>query len=610
MRRPPIVCRRAVQSIQSPALQHAWVPDDVLSLAVHRFFRISCPHQRRHGSNVPGPLEARRRATKRRMTASANFYPQDGFPPPLSLAALFGFRSSPQPSWRYEPPSPPKNVEPLDLPLDPPIPPSSVRQPASPSANDPHQSATPLSFSQNITQTAVPEPATALACETRVNDAPGTVDTSQSMSADPANDEHQVALMAARAANVEDELSCIPKAQIRARISAMAFAFAKENRTEAHSSNSTHVHDMDAWLKLLHRVDSRPASGVQAVSLVDTAVVPLAKLTFTKQIGPEALMKALLTTLVQRGAVKGVSVEQVFDFVAACVSPPKPRRRRSSPIDQLLENVILRMHAESIPYGGLLELALPLIVRYARIDPILEFLHMMEDRGLPLHDRGFIDKLLKKTLSASQNPNASLTDAQRQRHAFELHLCQKIQAVLTRLAAEAHTAQQALLSLQARREFQHILDRARDAHALPLACRSLTADIPTAQRVELIHQLAHHYSLDKTHSHRESWRAMYYLYHYLQRHSLPIGPLFTKAVVQVSLVRPLSENRFVSARRLIWVCRLVARVEGEPVARDIESAFWQWRGDLIRHAKCVFVGVGGSPQDKAHVGTMKRLGLI
>jgi hypothetical protein len=110
MRRPPIACRRAVQSLQAPAPQHIWVPDEVLSLAVHRFFHSTCPQQKRHGSNVPGPLEARKRAAKRRMTASAGHYPQDSLPTSFSLGALFGYRSDPQTSWRYEPPSLPKNA--------------------------------------------------------------------------------------------------------------------------------------------------------------------------------------------------------------------------------------------------------------------------------------------------------------------------------------------------------------------------------------------------------------------------------------------------------------------------------------------------------------------
>jgi hypothetical protein len=115
MRRSPVACRRAVQSLQSPAAQHIWISDDLLTAALSQFFRSSCPQQKRHGSHVPGPLEARRRAAKRRMTASAGFYPQESFPQPFSLSAFFGFRKDSQPTWRYEAPSLQHNAEYLDI---------------------------------------------------------------------------------------------------------------------------------------------------------------------------------------------------------------------------------------------------------------------------------------------------------------------------------------------------------------------------------------------------------------------------------------------------------------------------------------------------------------
>lgn len=110
MRRPPIACRRAVQSFQYSASPHVWISDDLLSSTLNQFFRISHQDQRRYGSHVPGPLEARRRAAKRKMSVSAGIFPQDDFPPPFSLSALFGFAKASQPTWRYEPPSLPQNL--------------------------------------------------------------------------------------------------------------------------------------------------------------------------------------------------------------------------------------------------------------------------------------------------------------------------------------------------------------------------------------------------------------------------------------------------------------------------------------------------------------------
>ncbi|KAK1824951.1 hypothetical protein LTR12_000492 [Friedmanniomyces endolithicus] len=85
-----------------------WITDDLLAEAFHRFARVSHTHaNRRHGSNNPGPLEARRRHAMRRM-GLASAVPVGG-PPVVDLGALFGLgaRSPAQPekSWKWEAPS-------------------------------------------------------------------------------------------------------------------------------------------------------------------------------------------------------------------------------------------------------------------------------------------------------------------------------------------------------------------------------------------------------------------------------------------------------------------------------------------------------------------------
>ncbi|KAF2400035.1 hypothetical protein EJ06DRAFT_582608 [Trichodelitschia bisporula] len=56
-----VAYRKAASCLQAPAL---WITDDVLSNAWHRFLTS---RTKRHGSNVPGPLEARKRLARRRM---------------------------------------------------------------------------------------------------------------------------------------------------------------------------------------------------------------------------------------------------------------------------------------------------------------------------------------------------------------------------------------------------------------------------------------------------------------------------------------------------------------------------------------------------------------
>ena len=56
--------RHLSSRIQNPT-EHIWISEDALDHAIRRFFHIKVP--RRYVGLAPGPLEARKRATKRRM---------------------------------------------------------------------------------------------------------------------------------------------------------------------------------------------------------------------------------------------------------------------------------------------------------------------------------------------------------------------------------------------------------------------------------------------------------------------------------------------------------------------------------------------------------------
>ncbi|EMC99986.1 hypothetical protein BAUCODRAFT_358554 [Baudoinia panamericana UAMH 10762] len=80
-----------------------WITDDVLADAFNRFLRVSrsC---RRHGSNIPGPLEARRRQARRRMGLAATAAAAS--PSTIDFGALFGLGAKqPDMSYKWEPPS-------------------------------------------------------------------------------------------------------------------------------------------------------------------------------------------------------------------------------------------------------------------------------------------------------------------------------------------------------------------------------------------------------------------------------------------------------------------------------------------------------------------------
>lgn len=161
-------------------------------------------------------------------------------------------------------------------------------------------------------------------------------------------------------------------------------------------------------------------------------------------------------------------------------------------------------------------------------------------------------------------------------------------------------------------EFQNILDRARSAGVLPPAYWNETVDAPSPRRVEIIHQLAHCYSINHTMSSTSKFRAVQKLQRYLDSYDLPIQPLFTKALVRICLGESMTKSQFVTSSTMDWLLGLVNKVEGPEVAKSIEHQVWLWRGELIDKANRVTKGLKGpgAGATRARVNTLKRLGLL
>ena len=81
-------CHRAAARLLQPTTQspYIWINDHVLAQAFDRFSQTVTSTSKRHGSNVPGPLEARKRLARRRMVGLAH---HAGAPMP-DFGSLFG----------------------------------------------------------------------------------------------------------------------------------------------------------------------------------------------------------------------------------------------------------------------------------------------------------------------------------------------------------------------------------------------------------------------------------------------------------------------------------------------------------------------------------------
>ncbi|KAF3388310.1 hypothetical protein F1880_003771 [Penicillium rolfsii] len=87
--------RHALKPNATPTFDYLWISDDLLAATFRRFAN----GQRRHGSCVPGPLEARRRLAKRRNTVLAGF----GAGSAEDIACLFGRNGREHLKWTDQP---------------------------------------------------------------------------------------------------------------------------------------------------------------------------------------------------------------------------------------------------------------------------------------------------------------------------------------------------------------------------------------------------------------------------------------------------------------------------------------------------------------------------
>ncbi|KAK2850679.1 hypothetical protein FQN49_005429 [Arthroderma sp. PD_2] len=78
-------CRTVAQKYGNSAIEHVWVSDELVASTFASFVRR---HQRRYGSSIPGPFEARRRLARRRNMDLAS---AAGPPPGLDAALMLGF---------------------------------------------------------------------------------------------------------------------------------------------------------------------------------------------------------------------------------------------------------------------------------------------------------------------------------------------------------------------------------------------------------------------------------------------------------------------------------------------------------------------------------------
>jgi hypothetical protein len=440
---------------------------------------------------------------------------------------------------------------------------------------------------------------------------------------DTSDTKHNIMVLIARSAHghhlhaVHEVLSLLPEGRLQSLVPSVTRSLIQVVGRKSRLPAETHCHRVRAWMTVLGNFDAQSDALHPGSMYTDMAFAEVAEYVFKSNRNGIARPLVLLYALAFRVAQQPTYAECKNDLLQ-CVhvnTVSSLEQQRSPRMEEELVKILSRLQAASFPYEPVTSLAIHLFASHASLRSLYKFHHALEKYQLPLDNISAIQTRIASELSSLRQQTHSRTIQQRERHAFTLHACQTMTDSLKDIAGPSVSTalvsgQEVIQTLQARQEFAAILERASDYRAMPLIYADLTPDISFAQRTFIIHQLAHHYSIANTRSYRATWRSIYQLYKYLDSYSLPIGPLFSKAVVRAAIIRPMMEYRFISARILIWVCQLVARVEGEQASKKIELTFWHWRGGLIKHTKDVHVAAGGDRGAKAIVAKLKQLNMF
>lgn len=403
--------------------------------------------------------------------------------------------------------------------------------------------------------------------------------------------------------HVLDFLDLVPLSLLRAWI--VSACFTRPKAPMDNQSGWKNISNIGMWFKILYRLDIRRDAGTGTdtqTSLRQFAFGKLVRAHYAQRYPASTVIPALLYCLLGHESFSGESSLDLSRFIEQHTPFYARKDHRTKSLNQMLTQLISELASQSLPNHGVLELMIPYIDKYKRFASVSDLLAEIHKSGTQLSNFSFVESYtdqIRKQVEKKSNPSCLGRD---------LALLEKLVSAQIALGASSIESKAVVSELKSRRFFNHILDRANDAGIVPLAYRKLTPDILKEAQGDLIHQFAYQYALDRTRSYQQNWRSIRYLHLYLKREELFIRPMFTRALVSVCITRPLSENRFVPRMMVVWLCKLVADVEGQDVARQLEKFFWVTKGHLITQAKRDLERLGSA--DRAHVNTMKRLMLL
>ncbi|KAK5690923.1 hypothetical protein LTR17_025831 [Elasticomyces elasticus] len=101
-------------------------------------------------------------------------------------------------------------------------------------------------------------------------------------------------------------------------------------------------------------------------------------------------------------------------------------------------------------------------------------------------------------------------------------------------------------------------------------------------QVDLAHLVAYHWAKHPGIDARIAFRRVWETYRWLRDRGAPLSPLISRALVRAGVLRQMGEGKNVSLSQLRYVLGIVARVEGDQVAMDLDGMVWEPNKGLRR----------------------------
>ena len=120
------------------------------------------------------------------------------------------------------------------------------------------------------------------------------------------------------------------------------------------------------------------------------------------------------------------------------------------------------------------------------------------------------------------------------------------------------------------------------SNSVPYSLRTSRKNPLSQSRIDLIHSVALSFAQRKSKSSRVALRDVYQCYIYLCSRKAALQPAMSRALVLSGILRPLNENRYVSAGLVTWMMKVVERVEGKEVSEKLEMTIYRWRARIQR----------------------------